>query len=121
MRAFEVFTNGKRLCLPGIGDDGVLTAIVSFAAKKGRGVDDLRLNVGGLISPVHENVTWMNERLNVGDEVTVRIVEVGAPDSPSERERSNPADDLKNKKAYVRAMAKEFGWKVQSRPKRSAH
>jgi hypothetical protein len=119
MRAFEVFTNGKRLCLAGIGDDGVLTAIVSFAATKARGIDDLRLNVDGLISPVHENVTWTNEHLNVGDEVTVRIVEVSAPDSPSERRRFNPADDLKNKKAYVRAMAKKFGWKVQPKPKRS--
>jgi hypothetical protein len=76
MRAFEVFTNGKRLCLAGIGDDGVLTVMVSLAVKKGRGIDDLRLDVGGLISPVHENVRWTNEHLNVGDEVTVRIVEV---------------------------------------------
>jgi hypothetical protein len=114
MRAFEVFTNGKRLCLAGIGDDGVLTVMVSLAVKKGRGIDDLRLDVGGLISPVHENVRWTNEHLNVGDEVTVRIVEVSTPDAPNERERSNPADDLEKKKEYVRAMAKEFGWKIRS-------
>lgn len=114
MRAFEVFTNGKRLCLAGIGDDGVLTAIVSFAAKKDREINDLRLNVGGLISPLHESVTWTNEHLNVGDEITVRIVEANTPDSPNDRAQSNPADDLEKRKEYVRAMAKEWGWKIES-------
>jgi len=33
MRAFEVYINGERACLAGIGDDGVLTAIVSWVSK----------------------------------------------------------------------------------------
>jgi hypothetical protein len=115
MFAFEVLANGKKLCLAGIGDDGVLTAIVSLTSKKGS--DDLRLNVGGLISPVHEDVRWTDEHLTVGDEITVKIVEASATDSPSKRERSNPADNVKYQKAYVRAMAKKLGWKIQSRPK----
>ena len=117
MRAFEVFVNHKRLCSAGIGEDGVLTAIVTFATKKGHR-DDLELHVGGLISPVRENVTWAHDALKVGDEISVKIVDANTTDPPSRRERDDPADDLKRQKNYVRAMAKKLGWKIQSRPKR---
>jgi hypothetical protein len=49
MRAFEVSLNGKKLCLAGIGDDGVLTAIVDWVTGRDRA--DLFLEVGGLVSP----------------------------------------------------------------------
>ena len=118
MRAFEVFINHKRLCVAGIEDDGVLTAIVTFATKKGVR-DDLELHVGGLISPIRENVTWSNKPLNVGDEIRVKIVDTDITDSPRTRERENPAEDLKRQKDYVRAMARKLGWQIQSKPKRS--
>ena len=118
MRAFEVFVNQKRLCLAGIGDDGVLTAIVTFATKNGVR-DDLELHVGGLISRVRENVTWTNQPLNVGDEIRVKIIDANTTDAPLKRERDDPADDLKRQKNYVREMAKKFGWKIQPKPKRS--
>ena len=33
MRAFEVSINGKRACRAGVGDQGVLIAIVTWASK----------------------------------------------------------------------------------------
>jgi hypothetical protein len=45
MRAFEVHVNGQRACIAGIGDDGVLTAIVSWASKY---TDPDRLEIGAL-------------------------------------------------------------------------
>jgi len=33
MRAFQVHLNKKRLCLAGIGDDGVMSAILSHLSK----------------------------------------------------------------------------------------
>jgi hypothetical protein len=46
MRAFQVGLNGKRLCLAGIGigNDGVLSCIVNWVARAGKG--DLFLQVG---------------------------------------------------------------------------
>jgi len=35
MRAFEVYLNSKRLCLAGIGDEGVLSTIVTHAVGNG--------------------------------------------------------------------------------------
>ena len=49
MRAFRIYLNGKKLCLAGIGDDGVLSAIVNWVATDREG--DLFLHVGGLLSP----------------------------------------------------------------------
>jgi hypothetical protein len=117
MRAFEVSLNRKKLCLAGIGDDGVLTAIVHWVPRKGEG--DLFLTVGGLISPVSEHVTWVRQDLSVVDEISVRIVETSSTDKPIKRERTHPAEDVKYQKSYVRAMARKFGWKIQTRPKRS--
>jgi len=115
MRAFEVYLNDERLCLAGIGDDGVLTAIVDYVAGDGR--QELRLQVGGLITPQGEHVRWRNPPLRIGDEVRVKIVESKAVDRPTKRHRRNPAEETKAQKRYVREMAKRFGWKVQTRRK----
>jgi len=117
MRAFEIYVNDKKLCLAGIGDDGVLTAIVDWVTKKGRG--DLSLSVAGLVSPVGEHITWVRQTLRVGDEISVKIVETRSTDKPIKSERTNPADDLRYRKSYVRAMAKKLGWKIQTQSKRT--
>ena len=103
--------------MAGIGDDGVLTAIVNWVVKKGSG--DLFLTVGGLVSPVREYVDWVRQDLAVGDIITVKIVEASSADIPRSRKRSTPAEDLKSQKSYVRAMAKKLGWKIQAKAKRS--
>jgi hypothetical protein len=110
MRAFEVNLNGKRLCLAGIGDDGVLNAMVEHFVGKGWNYQTLL--VGGLISPTGEHVTWKRRRLKIGDEVRIKIVESVSVDRPRERLRLDPRDEVKRQKKYVREMAKKFGWKI---------
>ena len=116
MRAFEVYLNKKKLCIAGIGNDGVLDAMVNWVARGGRG--DLFLDVGGLVSPAEEFVRWVNQRpLRVGDQVHIKIIEADAVDKPIKRWRPDPAEELKSKKRYVRRMAKELGWKIQVQSK----
>jgi hypothetical protein len=116
MRAFEVALNGKKLCLAGIGDDGVLTTIVSWVTRGGKG--DSFLRVGGLITPVNEHVAWTEHKpLRVGDQVKIRVVEKSVVDEPAHR--AGPTKQLRSQKRYVRMMAKKFGWKIQAPPKRS--
>ena len=110
MRAFEVYVNGKRLCVAGIGDDGVLNTMVDHVVGNGR--NELYLRVGGLISPTNEHVLWRSQRLKIGDEVRVKIVETASVDRPKERHRRDPEKELTAKKRYVREMAREFGWQV---------
>jgi hypothetical protein len=117
MRAFEVFLNGKKLCLAGIGDDGVLSAIVNWVV--GDQTADLFLEVGGLVSPVREHVKWVKQKpLRVGDEIRVKIVETSSTDRPIKKHRIDPAKELRSQKRYVRMMAKNLGWTIQAQPKR---
>jgi hypothetical protein len=112
MRAFEIYLNGKRLCLAGIGDDGVLNTTVDSVVGRGRNRNQQTLRVGGLISPTAEYVIWKRRRLKIGDEVRVKIVETASIDRPKERIRIDPKADLKRQKQYVRDMSKKFGWKL---------
>jgi hypothetical protein len=117
MRAFEVSLNGKRLCVAGIGDSGVLIAVIDYIVGQYR--NEMRLDVSGLISPTHEYVTWNRRKVKVGDEVRIKIIETTAIDRhatsidlPKERVREDPKEESKSQKRYVREMARKFGWKV---------
>jgi hypothetical protein len=89
MRAFEVWLNGEKLCLAGIGVDGVLTTIVNWAGRQGEGGSFL--DVGGLISQTKEHVHWISQKpLTVGDRLQVTIVETDAVDSPIKKYRLDP-------------------------------
>jgi hypothetical protein len=123
MRAFKISVNGKKLCVAGIGDEGVLSAIVNWVAGvrgKSRGDGDLFLHVGGLVSPTNVHVAWATQKpLQIGDEIRIKVVETPVVDEPIEKgQRLDPARELKAKKRYVRTTAKELGWKIQARPKR---
>ena len=98
MRAFEVYLNGKKLCLAGIGDDGVLTTIVNWVARGGKG--GLFLEVGGLISPVSEHVAWVKQKpLRVGDQLRIMLVERKAVDPPTDKHRTDPRAQLRSQNA----------------------
>src|SRR6266851_2825145 len=117
MRAFEVHLNGKQLFVAGVGGDGVLSAVVNHIAGHRR--NELHLTVGGLIIATEEHVTWRNLRLKLGDKVALRIVETDSIDQPAKRYPTDSKRDERNSKAYMRAMAKKFGWKLITSPRKS--
>jgi hypothetical protein len=112
MRALEIHLNGEKLCTAGIGDDGVLSAIVNWVT--GKSGADLHLYVGGLINPGKERVSWVEHRhLTAGDEIQVKVVEVNSVDEPMRRTLDETAKALEDRKEYVRRMAKQLGLKIQ--------
>ena len=124
MPVFHVYLNGKKVSTAGVGELGVLGTHVSWVRRAGehtlsrkpeRVEEELRLRVGGLISPDDEHVRWLDRDLKVGDEVSIRVAEDGRVDRPRSRERRDRARELRSQKRYVRAMAKKFGWKIQTR------
>jgi hypothetical protein len=125
MIAFNVYLNGKKVCTAGVPDTGVLSAHVTWLrrtgeqrlSKQAHGVEEeLTMDVGGLITPIDEYVRWADRRpVRVGDEVRIKIVNAERVDRPRARKRSDPAENLRRQKRYVREMAKRFGWKIQTR------
>ena len=121
MLAFEIHINGKKRCIAGIGKPGVLTAALCWVlrppAGRRRQREELNLGVGGLVSHSDEDLEWLQRAMQLGDEITIRIVEVRAADTPKKRRRdkATPAQVLRRKKAFLRRMAKEFGWKLVTR------
>ena len=117
MYAFEVYLNNKKLCVAGVGEQGVLSAHVTWVGKTE--FTGLTLYMGGLASPDKENVSWIRERkLKADDEVRIKIVEAHSVDEPAHRYRIDPARDLRARKRDVLRMAKEFGWTIDKRPQR---
>jgi hypothetical protein len=121
MRTFEVLLNGKKLCTAGVGDDGVLTAIVSSVHRRGEaasredsgaGKVGLRLDVGGLITSTAEQVRWQSRRLHVGDEIRIRIGEAALASKPHRRESTDPAFVAKAEGKYLENAAMRLGWKI---------
>ncbi len=111
MRALSVSLNEKQLCVAGVGDRGVLSAIVNWVAGD-RG-EDLFLQVGGLANGEYSN--WVKQKpLQVGDEVRVRIIETESSDEAIKRTTDDSAEALNQKKNYVRRMANELGWKIET-------
>ena len=89
MRTFEVFLNGKRLCLAGLGGQGVLNVIVNSVS--GRNGECLGLNVGGLTSSTNEHVRWEEfKKLKTGDEIRIKISESPTADEPTRRFHYDP-------------------------------
>lgn len=113
MHAFEVYRNGKRLCVAGIGEDGVLNTIVNHVIGNGR--NELFMSVGGLDCTTDEHLRWKeNFHLKVGDEIRIKIIEAKSVDRPRKRFARDRAGELKSKKLYVRRMAKELGWEISA-------
>ena len=114
MKAFVVSLNGKKLCVAGVGDDGVLSAITNIVGNSDG--DELGVRVGGLrTGKANEYVNWVSKRLKVGDEVLVKIVDVPSVDGPIRRKRYNNAVIERAQKRHIRESAKEFGWKIITR------
>jgi len=117
MRAFQIFLNGKKLCVVGIGKDGVLsTTIIRVPFRRRR---ETRLYVGGLILPENEHVRWKEALLRVGDEVRRKVVEAETVDRPHVRYARDLVAEAEAEKHHVRKLAKKFGWKIQEGRKSS--
>jgi hypothetical protein len=116
MLAFQVRLNGKRICLAGIGDDGVLSTAITYVPFRQR--RETRLYVGGLVLPQNEHVRWKQVSLRVGDEVRLKVVETKTVDRPRLRFPRDLAAEIRGEKRQLRKLAKKFGWRLQKRSKR---
>lgn len=117
MICFDVFVNGKKVCRAGVGDTGVLTAILTWVGRSpeerpGAPRQGLDLSVGGLSgdrSTGTTQSTWV-ERLDLtsGDEVLIRIVQDEAPDRPAQVEVTSDQEIRDQERRYYERMKRQF-------------
>lgn len=87
MICLEVYLNDKKICVAGVDESGLVTAIVTVIPhrpqeiEKGLPLADFR--VGGLVN--NEHVRWTEPEksdLKIGDEVTFKVIELETADEP---------------------------------------
>ncbi|MEO2092293.1 MAG: hypothetical protein ABGY75_22795, partial [Gemmataceae bacterium] len=105
MIAFVVSVNGQRVATIGVGDSGVLTAIVRWSGRAGES-GDLGLDIGGLDSRTDEHISWPDPpEINVGATITVQVVETDAVDEPTDRK--TPAQLRQEEEEFLTEMERE--------------
>jgi hypothetical protein len=119
MRAFKAEVNGKCICAAGVGTNGVLSAIATFVGSPAR-CSTLDLSVGGLFTEADEHATWTRSELKVGHKIVLKVIETDSVDKPRERYLPDSKAKERNQKAYVRAVVKQFGWQLTTRPRRKS-
>ncbi len=123
MICFEIFINGNKACTAGVDSKyGVLSSILTWVKRDLNNFssstrdkipsEELDLNVSGQISRSqndYENLDWIKERLSIGDEIKIRIIESSKVDPPSKRQQSDPDFLKKQKRKYYENLKKEYG------------
>ena len=118
MKAFKTELNGKRICVAGVGTNGVLSTMADYVGNAAQG-STISLSVSGLFTETDEHAIWNRVDLKVGDKVVLKVIETDAVDQPKERYRPDSKTADRNQKAYIRAWAKHYGWQLLTRPKKS--
>ena len=106
MKAPEVFINGHRLCLAGVGDAGVVSAIVNWVGDPDK-EEHFSLQIGGLDSRADEHLRWESPSISAGAEVLVRVVEAAAVDPPDVRIRYDKETCVDEYRQHLRECS---GW-----------
>lgn len=123
MLCFEVFRNGERLCRAGIQEAQVLSAMLTWVGGAPRAkspkartkAGDLTLHVGALYNPkpgVNAHPAWLDQALNRGDEIMIRIVDASKADEPYRVSMSSPEEIEKQQRAYYEEMKKRYEGKT---------
>jgi hypothetical protein len=89
MLALSVSVNDEPLCTAGAPIDGVLGVHVAWVDVSRWSHGRLLFWVGGLDSIAQEHLRWAAPRLEVGDRVSIRVVDADTTDPPAERESAD--------------------------------
>ena len=83
MTSFEIFVNGEKRVVAGIGDrHGVLSATVIWVRRDPDDVGETHFHVSGLYSDTRDQPKWLDIPVKNNDEVTIRIKEAESADPP---------------------------------------
>lgn len=110
MIAYEVFVDGSKLCTAGVGEYGVMSVLLTWVRRPGKEREDSwepRYEVTGISidseAGVDHHVFWAGERLPVGSDLRVRVVESQDVDAPAVDSES-PSPKQMSSEEHQRAL-----------------
>jgi hypothetical protein len=83
MICFEIYINGQKVCLAGVGSDGVLSAMATFIASSKSQNTDFRVSgLSKVDAETSQQIEWLDRELSIGDVLTIKVVETENYDIP---------------------------------------
>ena len=92
MIGLQVSVNGQPLYTVGVGEFGLLHAGIDWAKVKsptGKTHGHLWVGARAMYSPDKKTAHWQQTPIQVGDEVTIKVIETDASDPPVPGPNSN--------------------------------
>ena len=109
MRAYEVFLNGKRLCVAGVRD-GYVSAYITYRSEP----QATWLDVMGLDNRKKQSVRWAAANLRSGDEIVLKVVDRKSVDKSTTIRRLDEKKDFAvSLKRWVRAEVRKLAREVR--------
>jgi hypothetical protein len=105
--ALEVTLDGQPVCLAGVGESGVLMAIVHFVSDMAPG-EEVFLSVGGIDGQTGEMLDWNVPPLAIGSEVLVRVTEAAEVDPPHKRSAGPAPSRTEQFRRHLQKLAAEM-------------
>jgi flagellar basal body L-ring protein FlgH len=112
MICFEVTINDASKIVAGLENISVLSAILTYRAADPEYSEELNLALGGLAymdEDSYEHLDWVKRSVQVGDMITIRIVESDQATLPIRRERDDPDFVAQQKRRYYNKLKEEYG------------
>ena len=111
MICFEVIINGEKICTAGTDERGHIFAMFSYVRrvieeKMNEESNEPRLTVGGHNVGVASE--WTSGVLEIGDEVTIKIVEADKFDAPVREFPDDPEELERRKREYYEQLKREY-------------
>jgi hypothetical protein len=123
MIVFEVQINGQVVCNAGVGDLGVLTAVLKWARRdpndcpegldlKEWSAQELDLSIGGTVGHEkhgHQFLDWVRDRrVSVGDDIRIKVLDEPECDPPIAKRIETSEFVEERKREYLEQLKKEF-------------
>lgn len=121
MVCFEISRNGTKICTAGIEKEfGVLDAILSWVKRNpvangsesnvsAHSKEELFLHIGGLDSETKSHLNWSENELELGDTISIKIVNLDHCDTPTSIVKRDPKKELESKIEYYHQLKAELG------------
>ena len=113
MRAYEIFLNGKRLCVAGVASGGYVSAYITHQSEP----NATWIDVVGLDSRKKSYIRWTQKDLGSGDEVSIKIVDRKRVDKAKVIRRHNEKRDMESLKRGIKEQAKALGFEIRAKRK----